>query len=140
MGARGRFQGRRIDSTCLQWAFCSAKHGWKSFLTLNSFPAHIRDFKNLKSTWHQMLARSHQLQGIFGLLKPFIHVQILICFVDVYQNHGVIILSLSSSTQQRDSGPCHMTALSLLDTTFLYEIQQVTTHAQYATLSFRGRP
>ena len=37
-----------------------------------------------------MLARSHQLQGIFGLLKPFIHVHILICFVDVYQNHGVV--------------------------------------------------
>ena len=36
-----------------------------------------------------MLARSRQLQGIFGLLKPFLHVQILICFVDVYQNHGV---------------------------------------------------
>ena len=71
------------------WAFCSAKHGWKSFLTLNSFPAPIRDFKNLKGTWHQMLARSRQLQGIFGLLKPFLHVQILICFVDVYQNHGV---------------------------------------------------
>ena len=39
------------------WAFCSVKHGWKSFLTLNSFPAHIRDFKNLKVTWHQMLAK-----------------------------------------------------------------------------------
>ena len=37
-----------------------------------------------------MLARSRQLQGIFGLLKPFLHVQILICFVDVYQNHGVL--------------------------------------------------
>ena len=37
-----------------------------------------------------MLARSRQLQGIFGLLKPFLHVQILICFVDVYQNHGVV--------------------------------------------------
>ena len=36
-----------------------------------------------------MLARSRQLEGIFGLLKPFLHVQILICFVDVYQNHGV---------------------------------------------------
>ena len=89
MDAWGRFQGRRIDSTCLRWAFCSAKHGWKYFLTLNSFPAPIRDFKNLKGTWHQMLARSRQLQGIFGLLKPFLHVQILICFVDVYQNHGV---------------------------------------------------
>ena len=49
----------------------------------------MRDFKHLKGTWHQMIARSHQLQGIFGLLKPFIHVHILICFVDVYQNHGV---------------------------------------------------
>ena len=89
MARKRRFQGRRIDSTCLRWAFCSAKHGWKYFLTLNSFPAPIRDFKNLKGTWHQMLARSRQLQGIFGLLKPFLHVQILICFVDVYQNHGV---------------------------------------------------
>ena len=59
------------------------------FFDFELFPAHIRDFKNLKSTWHQMLARSHQLQGIFGLLKPFIHVHILICFVEVYQNHGV---------------------------------------------------
>ena len=91
MARKRRFQGRRIDSTCLRWAFCSAKHGWKYFLTLNSFPAPIRDFKNLKGTWHQMLARSRQLQGIFGLLKPFLHVQILICFVDVYQNHGVFV-------------------------------------------------
>ena len=37
-----------------------------------------------------MLARSRQLEGIFGLLKPFLHVQILICFVDIYQNHGVL--------------------------------------------------
>ena len=58
-------------------------------MTLNSFLAHISDFKNLKGTWHQMLARSRQLEGIFGLLKPFLLVQILICFVDVYQNHGV---------------------------------------------------
>ena len=42
-----------------------------------------------------MLARSRQLQGIFGLLKPFLHVQILICFVDVYQNHGVLRFSAS---------------------------------------------
>ena len=35
------------------WAFRSAKHGWKYFLTLNSFPAHIRNFKNLKGNWHQ---------------------------------------------------------------------------------------
>ena len=95
MDAWGRFQGRRIDSTCLQWAFCPAKHGWKSFLTLTSFLAPISDFKNLKGTWHQMLARSRQLQGIFGLLKPFLHVQILICFVDVYQNHGVVEPALS---------------------------------------------
>ena len=92
MDGRLSFQGRRIDSGSLQWAFCSANHGWKSFLTLTSFPAQIRDFKNLKGTWHQMLARSRQLQGIFGLLKPFLHVQILICFVDVYQNHGVHVL------------------------------------------------
>ena len=38
-----------------------------------------------------MLARSRQLEGIFGLLKPFLHVQILICFVDIYQNHGVLV-------------------------------------------------
>ena len=40
-----------------------------------------------------MLARSRHLQGIFGLLKPFLHVQILICFVDVYQNHGVQLIT-----------------------------------------------
>ena len=35
------------------------------------------------------------LQGhcpLVGLLKPSLHVQILICFVDVYQNHGVVWL------------------------------------------------
>ena len=47
------------------------------FLTLTSFPAQIRDFKNLKGIWHQMLARSSQLQVIFGFLKPLFHVQIL---------------------------------------------------------------
>ena len=94
MNAWGRFQGRRIDSTCLRWAFCPAKHGWKSFLTLTFFLAQISDFKNLKGTWYQMLACSRQLQGIFGLLTPFLHVQILICFVDVYQNHGVVFALL----------------------------------------------
>ena len=89
MDAWGRFQGRWIESTCLRWAFCSAKHGWNSFLTLNSFPAHIRDLKNLKGIWQQMLARSHQLQSIFRLLKPFPHVQIWSQSVAVFQNHGV---------------------------------------------------
>ena len=89
MDAWGRFQGRRIDSTCLRWAFCSAKHGWKYFLTLNSFPAPIRNFKNLKGTWHQMLACSRQLLGIFGFIKPLLHGQILVYFVDVSQNDGV---------------------------------------------------
>ena len=89
MESWGSFQGEEDRFWLPPWAFCPAKHGWKSFLTLTSFPAQMRDFKNLKGTWHQMLARSRQLQGIFGLLKPFLHVQILICFVDVYQNHGV---------------------------------------------------
>ena len=52
----------------------------------------MRDLKNLKGTWHPMLARSRQLQGIFGLLNSFRHVQILICFVDVYQNHSVVVV------------------------------------------------
>ena len=99
MGARERFQGRRIDSACLRWAFRSAKHGWNSFLTLNSFPAHIRDFKNLKGIWHQMLARSHQLQSIFRLLKPFLHVQIWCQSVAVFQNHGVFCKPLSYATE-----------------------------------------
>ena len=90
MDAWGRFQGRRIDSGYLRWAFCPVKHGWKSCLTLNSFPAHIRDFKNLKGIWHQMLARSHQLQSIFRLLKPFLPVQIWCQSVAVFQNHGVV--------------------------------------------------
>ena len=92
MGAWGRFQGRRIDSTCLRWAFCPAKHGWKSFLTLTSYPAQMRDFKNLKGTWHQMLARSRQLQSIFGLLEPFLHGQIWCQSVALFQNHGVHVL------------------------------------------------
>ena len=58
-------------------------------MTLTSFPAHIRDFKNLKGIWHQILARFRQLQSIFGLLKPLLHGQILICFVDISQNDGV---------------------------------------------------
>ena len=61
---------------------------------LDSFPAHIRDFKNLKGIWHQMLARSHQLQSIFRLLKPFLHVQIWCQSVAVFQNHGVLGLYL----------------------------------------------
>ena len=36
-----------------------------------------------------MLARSHQLQSIFRLLKPFLHVQIWSQSVAVFQNHGV---------------------------------------------------
>ena len=76
MARKRRFQGRRIDSTCLRWAFCPAKHGWKSFLTLTSFLAQISDFKNLKGTWHKTLWCSHQLQGNFRWLKPLLHVQI----------------------------------------------------------------
>ena len=97
MDAWGRFQGRRIDSGSLQWAFCSAKHGWNSFLTLTSFPANMRYFKNLKGTWHQMLARSHQLQSIFGLSKPFLHGQIWCQSVALFQNHGVVALRLIDS-------------------------------------------
>ena len=89
MARKRRFQGRRIDSTCLRWAFCPAKHGWKYFLTLNSFPAQIRKFKNLKGTWHQMHARSGQLQGIFGFLKPLIHVWILVWSWSVDKNDPV---------------------------------------------------
>ena len=66
-----------------------AKHGWKSFLTLTSIPTHIRDFKNLKGTWHHMLACSRQLQGVFGLLKPLLHVQIWAWNVAVNSEHGV---------------------------------------------------
>ena len=46
-----------------------------------------------------MLARSRQLQGIFGVLKPFLHVQILICFVDVYQNHSVRRITKENQTR-----------------------------------------
>ena len=88
----GRFQGRRIDSGYPRWAFCPAKHGWKYFLTLTSFPAQIRDFKNLKGIWHQMLARSCQLQVIFGFLKPLFHVQILDWSWSVDKNDGVVRL------------------------------------------------
>ena len=37
-----------------------------------------------------MLARCHQLQSIFRLLKPFLHVQIWSQSVAVFQNHGVL--------------------------------------------------
>ena len=37
-----------------------------------------------------MLARSHQLQSIFRLLKPFLHVQIWCQSVAVFQNLGVL--------------------------------------------------
>merc|ERR1712027_2431 len=69
-GRKTKFGGKRIDSSSLQWAFRSANHGWKSFLTLNSFPAHMRYFKNLKSTWHKNLSCSCQLQTIFWSLTP----------------------------------------------------------------------
>ena len=36
-----------------------------------------------------MLARSHQLLSIFGLLKPLLHGQIWCQSVAVFQNHGV---------------------------------------------------
>ena len=85
----GSFQGEENRFRLAPWAFRPAKHGWKSFLTLNSFPAQIRDFKNLKGSWHQMLARSRQLQSIFGLLKPLLHVQIWCQSVAFFQNHSV---------------------------------------------------
>ena len=49
--AAGPVYGFHIFTTVvgsLYGAFRPAKHGWKSFLTLTSFPAQIRDFKNLK--------------------------------------------------------------------------------------------
>ena len=84
------FGGKRIDSGSLQWAFRSANHGWKSFLTLNSFPAHMRYFKNLKSTWHKILSCSCQLQTIFWSLTPHLHVLIMIWNVYVSQKDGVL--------------------------------------------------
>ena len=60
-------------------------------MTLNSFPAQIRDFQNLKGTWHQMLARSRKLQSIFGLLTHLLLVQIGSKSVVVFQNHCVQI-------------------------------------------------
>ena len=78
MESWGSFQGEEDRFWLPPWAFCPAKHGWKSFFTLNGFPPPMRDFKNLKGTWHQMHARSGQLQGIFGFLKPLIHVWILV--------------------------------------------------------------
>ena len=62
---------------------------WVHFLTLSSFPANNRDFKNLKGTWHQMHARSGQLQGVFGFLKPLIHVWILVWSWSVDKNDPV---------------------------------------------------
>ena len=93
-GVVGEILGEEDRSGSLQWDFRPAKHGWKSFLTLTSFPAQIRDFKNLKGTWHQMLARSRQLQSIFGLLKPLLHDQIWCQSVAFFQNHGVGLLSI----------------------------------------------
>ena len=110
MARKRRFQGRRIDSTCLRWAFCPAKHGWKYFLTLNSFPAQIRKFKNLKGTWHQMHARSGQLQGIFGFLRPLIHVRILVWSWSVDKNDGVVydVWQMFYSLNKFFFNPCHL--------------------------------
>ena len=88
-GRKTKFWGKRIDSSSLQWAFRSANHGWKSFLTLNSFPAHSRYFKNLKSTWHKILSCSCQLQTIFWSVTPHLHVLIMIWNVYVSQKDGV---------------------------------------------------
>ena len=44
-----------------------------------------------------MLARCHQLQSIFRLLKPFLHVQIWSQSVAVFQNHGVIHVEILTS-------------------------------------------
>ena len=72
------------------WAFRPAKYGWKSFLTLTSFPAPIRHFKNLKGTWDKNLSCSHQLQSNFQLLKPLLHAQIFIWNVSLSQKDGVV--------------------------------------------------
>ena len=66
MALRRSFQGRRKDSGCLHGHFAQGNTVGNLFLTLNSFPAPIRDFKILKDTWHQMLSCSHQLQGDLG--------------------------------------------------------------------------
>ena len=108
MARKRRFQGRRIDSTCLRWAFCPAKHGWKYFLTLNSFPAQIRKFKNLKGTWHQMHARSGQLQGIFGFLKPLIHVWILVWSWSVDKNDPVPAVRPTTRNRMHQLKRCNL--------------------------------
>ena len=91
-GRKTKFGGKRIDSGSLQWAFRSANHGWKSFLILNSFPAHMRYFKNLKSTWHKNLSCSCQIQTIFWSLTPHLHVLIMIWNMYVSQKDGVVSL------------------------------------------------
>ena len=67
-----------------QWIFMDGRK------TLNSFPAHSRYFKNLKSTWHKTLSCSCQLQTIFWSLTPHLHVLIMIWNVYVSQKDGVV--------------------------------------------------
>ena len=76
-GCACKFPGEEDRFRLAPWAFRPVKHSWKYFFTLTSFPDEIRDFTNLKGTWHQMLLCPHQLQGILGFLKPLFHVQIL---------------------------------------------------------------
>ena len=61
------------------------------FVIEDDVPCHlfvIGDVHLSQCPWHQMLV--HSLQGIFGLLKPLLHVQIWSQSVVVFQNHGVL--------------------------------------------------
>ena len=47
-------------------------------INLTYFPAQIRGFKNLKGTWHKKEPSWLCQKGIFGILKPLLHVQMAI--------------------------------------------------------------
>ena len=81
MESWGSFQGEEDRFWLPPWAFCPAKHGWKSFFALNGFPPPMRDFKNLKGIWHKCLSCSCQLRSNFWLLISNLHVLILIWYV-----------------------------------------------------------
>ena len=109
-GWASKFQREADRFRLPPWAFCPAKHGWKSFLTLTSFPAPIRHFKNLKGTWDKNLSCSHQLQSNFQLLKPLLHAQIFIWNVSLSQKDGVYLTisaaPLSAETSYMEGPLC----------------------------------
>ena len=91
------------------------------FFTLTSFPAQIRDFKNLKGTWHKKELSWHYQKGIFGLPIPLLHVQITISKIHTTGFSSEIGTKLRDWAVGQAGGSCYSrAALSSNDSKTLY--------------------